>query len=33
VTAGFLYVRTGMLKRPESLLSREELAALFAEKE
>jgi len=30
VNAGFLYVRTGTLKRPERLLSREELAALFS---
>jgi DNA helicase-2/ATP-dependent DNA helicase PcrA len=28
VDAGFLYVRTGTLKRPDRLLSREELAAL-----
>jgi DNA helicase-2/ATP-dependent DNA helicase PcrA len=33
VTAGFLYVRTGLLKRPDRLLSREELAALFADGE
>ena len=32
VDAGFLYVRTGTLKRPEKLLSREELAALFSGK-
>jgi DNA helicase II / ATP-dependent DNA helicase PcrA len=31
VTAGFLYVRTGMLKAPERLLSRAELAALLVE--
>jgi DNA helicase-2/ATP-dependent DNA helicase PcrA len=30
VQAGFLYVRTGTVKRPERLLSRDELAALFA---
>ena len=30
VRAGFLYVRTGTLKRPERLLSRDELAALLA---
>jgi len=30
VRAGFLYVKTGMLKRPDRLLAREELAALFA---
>jgi DNA helicase-2/ATP-dependent DNA helicase PcrA len=30
VDAGFLYVRTGTLKRPDRLLSRAELAALFA---
>ena len=30
VDAGFLYVRTGTLKRPDRLLSREEMAALFA---
>jgi DNA helicase II / ATP-dependent DNA helicase PcrA len=29
VNAGFLYVRTGTLKRPDRLLSRDELAALF----
>jgi len=29
VSAGFLYVRTGTVKRPDMLLSREELAALF----
>ncbi|HEU5033413.1 MAG TPA: UvrD-helicase domain-containing protein [Mycobacteriales bacterium] len=29
VSAGFLYVRTGELKRPDQLLGREELAALF----
>lgn len=29
VTAGFLYVRTGELKAPDRLLSRDELAALF----
>jgi DNA helicase-2/ATP-dependent DNA helicase PcrA len=29
VTSGFLYVRTGQLKRPDRLLSRDELAALF----
>jgi DNA helicase-2/ATP-dependent DNA helicase PcrA len=29
VNAGFLYVRTGTVKRPERLLSREQLAALF----
>jgi DNA helicase II / ATP-dependent DNA helicase PcrA len=33
VNAGFLYVRTGLVKRPERLLSRAELAALFAERE
>jgi DNA helicase-2/ATP-dependent DNA helicase PcrA len=33
VTAGFLYVRTGMLKRPDRLLSRADLAALFADAE
>jgi DNA helicase II / ATP-dependent DNA helicase PcrA len=31
VSAGFLYVRTATLKRPDRLLSREDLAALFAE--
>jgi len=31
VNAGFLYVRTATLKRPDRLLSREDLAALFAE--
>jgi DNA helicase-2/ATP-dependent DNA helicase PcrA len=31
VDAGFLYVRTGTLKRPHRLLSRDELAALFAD--
>ncbi|MDQ1699193.1 MAG: ATP-dependent helicase UvrD/PcrA, partial [Frankiaceae bacterium] len=31
VTAAFLYVRTGALKSPEGLLSREELAALLVE--
>ena len=30
VDAGFLYVRTGTVKRPNRLLSRDELAALFA---
>ena len=30
VSAGFLYVRTGMLKRPDRLLSRDDLAALFS---
>ena len=30
VDAGFLYVKTGTLKRPDRLLSRDELAALFA---
>ena len=30
VQAGFLYVRTGTVKRPERLLTRDELAALFA---
>jgi DNA helicase-2/ATP-dependent DNA helicase PcrA len=29
VDAGFLYVRTGVVKRPERLLSRDDLAALF----
>jgi DNA helicase-2/ATP-dependent DNA helicase PcrA len=29
VDAGFLYVRSGQVKRPDRLLSREELAALF----
>ncbi|HET7309959.1 MAG TPA: UvrD-helicase domain-containing protein [Mycobacteriales bacterium] len=29
VSAGFLYVKTGALKRPDKLLSRDELAALF----
>ena len=33
VTAGFLYVRTGTLKRPDRLLSRAELAGLFAGEE
>jgi DNA helicase-2/ATP-dependent DNA helicase PcrA len=31
VTAGFLYVREGRLKRPERLLGRDELAALISE--
>jgi DNA helicase-2/ATP-dependent DNA helicase PcrA len=31
VNAGFLYVRTGELKRPDRLLSRDELAALLGE--
>ena len=31
VDAGFLYVRTGTVKRPQRLLSREELAALFTD--
>jgi DNA helicase-2/ATP-dependent DNA helicase PcrA len=31
VDAGFLYVRTGAVKRPQQLLSREELAALFTD--
>jgi len=31
VNAAFLYVRTGTLKRPDRLLSRDELAALFAD--
>jgi DNA helicase-2/ATP-dependent DNA helicase PcrA len=31
VDAGFLYVRTGEVKRPEQLLSRAELAALFTD--
>ena len=30
VDAGFLYVRTGTVKRPDALLSREELAALLS---
>ena len=30
VEAGFLYVRTGTVKRPEKLLSRDELAALLS---
>ena len=30
VRAGFFYVRTGLLKRPDRLLSRDELAALVA---
>ncbi|MDQ1695541.1 MAG: ATP-dependent helicase UvrD/PcrA, partial [Frankiaceae bacterium] len=30
VDAGFLYVRTGTLKRPDRLLSRDELATLFS---
>jgi hypothetical protein len=29
VDAGFLYVRTGTVKRPDRLLSRDELAELF----
>ncbi|HMC69905.1 MAG TPA: PD-(D/E)XK nuclease family protein, partial [Mycobacteriales bacterium] len=29
VDAGFLYVRTGTVKRPNTLLSRDELAALL----
>jgi DNA helicase II / ATP-dependent DNA helicase PcrA len=29
VDAGFLYVRTGVLKRPDKLLTRDELAHLF----
>jgi len=29
VSAGFLYVKTGTVKRPDKLLSRDELAALF----
>jgi DNA helicase-2/ATP-dependent DNA helicase PcrA len=31
VTAGFLYVREGLLKRPDRLLDREELAALMSD--
>jgi DNA helicase-2/ATP-dependent DNA helicase PcrA len=31
VTAGFLYVRTGELRAPERLLSRDELAALLVQ--
>jgi DNA helicase-2/ATP-dependent DNA helicase PcrA len=30
VSAGFLYVKTGTVKRPDALLSRDELAALFS---